>query len=65
MRKLPLATALALLLMLSSCIDPADLPQLGIASGYQRALDQDVQATHDSNTSTVRGESVAAHMNWQ
>jgi hypothetical protein len=59
------AMALAVLAPLLGCVDPTDLPSQGNSSGYQRAIDQDVSATHNSDYHTVRNEGVMTRVNWQ
>jgi len=64
-RLISAVVAVATLSTLFGCVNPTDLPSMGSRTGYQRAIDQDVSATRDSDGATVRGESPTARMNWQ
>jgi len=65
MRILLNAMALVVLAPLLGCVDPTDLPNQGGSTGYQRAIDQDVSVTHNSDYGTVRNEGVMTRLNWQ
>jgi len=57
--------ALLALSMLVGCVDPSDLPYLGGRPGYQRGIDQDIEATHDSGAATLGNESPVVPANWR
>ena len=57
--------AILTLSTLLGCVNPTDLPSMGSRTGYQRSIDQDISATRDSDSATVRGESPMTRINWQ
>jgi hypothetical protein len=57
--------ALAAFSLLAGCVDLGDIPNTGGQSAYQRGIDQDLSATHESGGPQIRYESPSSRVNWR
>jgi hypothetical protein len=65
MHKIPLiGTVLGSLVLLAGCVDVGDQPSYGGRPGYERAIDQDISASHE-NGAILQDESPATPANWR
>ena len=51
--------------LLAGCVDVGDVPNSGGQSAYQRGIDQDLTATHESGGPQIRYTSPSSRVNWE